>query len=111
MICNIGLIVIYFKNGGFDLIKTLKIILLFICLHLIITNLSLVLNSLESPSIICSIIGASKQICELAINTIQITLIFITYISVNHHAFIDNHKIWFKVIIILSYLNFLGSSI
>lgn len=99
IIFNIGVLVIYLKNGHFDLLKIFKIILLVICIYLSITHLclGLIFSYLNWP--ICKALAESKQLWELALNTIQVTLLFIIYISFNNQRFLDKHPISFKVIV------------
>ena len=94
---DIRLLVIYFKHGTIDQMKIYKIILIFLCLIDSLCNLNI--NQVFKSNLLCEITGTLKFPIQIGIESIQVSLVIITYFSLNHQNWIQKNPIIFKCII------------
>ena len=103
IIFDIELIRIYIKHGNFDLIKGYKFALLILCLLESLSYLELERweeldkqSTDHSHSAFCFLVGTLKNIIGFAKESIQVTLLLITYCSFSYQSFIQSHQTLFR---------------
>ena len=108
IIFEIELIRIYFKHGNFDLIKGYKLALLILCLLESLSYLELERwKELDNDtkhtihSDFCFLVGTLKNIIGFAKESIQVTLLLITYCSFTFQSFIQSHPMLLRNITLL----------
>ena len=102
VIINCFLLYIYLKNGDINQIKLYKIFLLIMCLLISVGNIItfFLAHSLETESFACKLIGTLKFPFEIGIDAIQVSLLVITYYSLEYQTFLINNPTSFKLLVL-----------
>lgn len=87
----------YLKNGKIDHIKLYKIFLLIMCLLISVGNIISAFFYNDHESMTCKILGTLKLHLEIGIDAIQVSLLVITYYSLEHQTNLLNNPISFKI--------------
>ena len=85
----IALLIIYIKKGKFDIIKRYKTYLIVICFLLSLCNLDFYNLLTQKFIYACLVEGLIKVFANISLETIQVTLIFITIFSFQHSEFLE----------------------
>ena len=102
VIINCFLLYIYLKNGDINQIKLYKIFLLIMCLLISVENIIsfFLYHSQETKSFFCKLIGTLKFPFEIGIDAIQVSLLVITYYSLEYQTFLINNPTSFKLLVL-----------
>ncbi len=102
VIINCFILYIYLKNGDINQIKLYKIFLLIMCLLISVGNIIsfFLVYSLKKESFLCKLIGTLKFPLEIGIDAIQVSLLVITYYSLEYQTFLINNPTSFKLLVL-----------
>ena len=99
VIINCFILYIYLKNGDINQIKLYKIFLLIMCLLISVGNI-ISFCLAQQESLTCKFIGTLKLPLEIGIDAIQVSLLVITYYSLEYQTFLINNPTSFKLLVL-----------